>query len=141
MPGRVLDSVALTLSYEVLEGDGSQEAFQTPLGTNHAFQGWADRFLVTPGDGVEDLFVTLKATALGTTLIVVYHDFAANDGGYDYGQEWDIQLERPLFDNALVGVKFAAYEADANAENLARNQSTGQSFDLTKSWVYVQLRF
>src|SRR3546814_3361296 len=32
-------------------------AFQTPLATLHAFNGWADRFLSTPGNGLEDIYV------------------------------------------------------------------------------------
>jgi len=44
-----LTTVGITgnLGYEVLEGNSFQ-AFQTPLATLHAFQGWADKFLATP---------------------------------------------------------------------------------------------
>ncbi len=44
-----LTTIGITgkLGYEVLEGD-SVQAFQTPLATLHAFQGWADKFLATP---------------------------------------------------------------------------------------------
>jgi hypothetical protein len=46
--GWVVDSVTVKLSYELQEGDGGADRFVTILGTNHPFQGWADRFLVTP---------------------------------------------------------------------------------------------
>ena len=42
---------ALTAGYEELGSDGGVAAFQTPLATLHAFNGWADLFLTTPGDG------------------------------------------------------------------------------------------
>jgi hypothetical protein len=145
-----LDTVTVKGSYEVLEGDGTinpgtpnavGRAFQTPLGTNHAFQGWADRFLITPGDGIEDLFATLKLTGLGATAMLVYHDFSANNGGYSYGSEWDAVVEKPFATNWLVGVKYANYDASNDALNVARNTGSGQAFDLEKFWAYVQFKF
>ncbi len=50
-PNGPIDNVTVKLSYEFQEGSGGNDRFVTILGTNHAFQGWADRFLVTPGDG------------------------------------------------------------------------------------------
>jgi hypothetical protein len=38
--GKFVDSVTAKISYEKLGGDGGVKSFQTPLGTNHAFQGW-----------------------------------------------------------------------------------------------------
>ena len=38
-----IDGVALT-------------SFQTPLATGFKFQGWADKFLTTPPNGVRDLY-------------------------------------------------------------------------------------
>ena len=40
-----------SLGYESLGGDGTS-AFQTPLATLHAFNGWADRFLSNPASGL-----------------------------------------------------------------------------------------
>ena len=42
------------VSYEMQEGDGTY-SFKTPLGTNHAFQGWADSYLATPSQGLQDI--------------------------------------------------------------------------------------
>jgi hypothetical protein len=103
--GGPIEAVTLKVSYEVLEGDGEvltilppqrYNAVQTPLGTNHAFQGWADRFLVTPNDGIEDFFVTLSVKVFGAQFMAVYHDFNSNNDDYDYGTEWDLVLENPL---------------------------------------------
>ena len=147
-----IESVTVKGSYEVLEGDGGElvsgccggrvaRAFQTPLGTNHAFQGWADRFLITPADGIEDLFVTLQMKVWGANFMAMWHDFSANDDDYDYGTEWDLVLERPIANNFLVGIKYAYYDASGDALNKARNSISGQAFDLEKAWAYVQFKF
>jgi len=136
-----VEAVTLKAAFESLGGKGGVEAFQTPLGTNHPFQGWADRFLVTPGDGVHDLQFTLKAVTAGATLSVVYHDFSSDHDDYDYGSEWDLQLEKPFLKNYAVGLKYARYDADRNALNVARNSVSGQAFDIEKFWAYVQAKF
>jgi len=146
--GQTFDSTALAslevkASYEVLEGDGAN-AFQTPLGTNHAFQGWADRFLITPADGIEDLYGTLTASIYDTTVMIMYHDLAAENSNYDYGTEWDVALSRTFWDHYTFGLKYAAYDADESALNLARNgvASDGkQAFDLDKAWAWVEIEF
>ncbi len=140
-PGGFVSAITAKVSYEILGGDGGVSSLQTPLGTNHAFQGWADRFLITPGDGIQNLFLTLKATVGGATAMVVYHDLRSDHDGYDYGSEWDLLLEKPFYEHYTVGLKYAAYDADRNAMNLARNAVAGQAFDLTKVWAYLQVRF
>jgi hypothetical protein len=147
-----LESVTLKGSYEVLGGDGAVpvgkgkigRAFQTPLGTNHAFQGWADRFLTTPADGVVDIYGTLAFKIAGANLSLIYHDFSADHGDYNYGSEWDVQLSRPILEHYTVGIKYARYDASSNATNLARNgpASAGkQAYDLNKLWLWAELKF
>ena len=119
-------------------------AFQTPLGTNHAFQGWADRFLNTPADGIADLYGTLAAKVYGAQFALIYHDFNSDRDDYDYGTEWDGQVTRVIADHYTVGVKYASYEADQNALNRARNGAASggkQAFDLEKVWVWVEFKF
>ena len=43
-----------------MEGNGVK-GFTTPLATLHKFQGWADKFLATPVNGIEDEYVNLSA--------------------------------------------------------------------------------
>jgi len=147
-----LESVTLKMSYEVLGGDGAVtvgagkvgRAFQTPLGTNHAFQGWADRFLTTPADGVVDLHAMLAFKIAGAHLAFIHHDFDADHGDYDYGTEWDVQLSRPIREHYTVGVKVARYEAAGNATNLARNGAASagkQAYDLTRLWLWAEMKF
>ncbi len=146
-----VESVTLKGSYEVLEGDGPfrlgaarvARAFQTPLGTNHAFQGWADRFLSTPADGIVDLYGTLAVKAFGAQFLLLYHDFSSDRDDYDYGHEWNAQITRTFYDHYTVGLKYARYDADQNALNLARNGAASagmQAFDLDKVWAWVEFR-
>lgn len=55
-----------------------ENGLKTPL---HAFNGWADRFLTTPANGLEDTNLKL----LGTKLAVAAHDFKAEAPDEDYG--------------------------------------------------------
>jgi hypothetical protein len=133
-----LESATLTFSYELLGGKGGVNAFQTPLATLHVFQGFADRFLVTPGDGVADMHSGLSLKILGSNLGVIYHNFKSDRGSYDYGSEWDIAFEKPIDQNFLIGIQYADYQANNNPRNLATNSLTGQAFDMRRFWTYVQ---
>lgn len=124
------------LSYEVLGGDGSY-SFQTPLATLYAFQGLADQFLVTPAAGVRDLSLSFIASLAKTTLTVAYHDFRADQGGVDFGNEIDLVAVLPVARNLLLGAKYAVYWAD----EFPVNATSGETFDTTKSWVFAEYRF
>ena len=150
--GPWLEQLTVKGGYERLEGDGPQavrggrvaRAFQTPLGTNHAFQGWADRFLLTPADGIIDITATGIAKIRGAQLMLAWHDFSADRDGYGYGTEWDVQLTRVFRERYTAGVKYADYQADDNRLNLARNGAASagkQAFDLAVFWTWVEFRF
>ena len=98
------------LGYEVLEGDSTQ-AFRTPLGTLHAFQGWADKFLVTPADGIEDLYFSIATKVRGANIALIHHRFSPEAGGPDYGNEWDLVIKKPLTQRYSIVVKYAYYDA------------------------------
>jgi len=117
-------------SYEVLGGSGNAgEAFQTPLATLHAFQGWADLFLATPGGGIKDLFITASAKLLGGKWSLIYHDFSAETGGLDYGDELDFSAGWSFAEHYSVLAKFAVYNADQFA------------FDTNKFWLQLTADF
>jgi hypothetical protein len=139
--GGILESAGLKYDYELLEGKGDVRSFQTPLGTNHAFQGFADRFLITPGDGIQDHFVTLSAKVSGVQFSAAYHRFLSDLDSYPYGYEWDLQAERPIGNGFLTGLKWADYHADRDTLNVARNSATGQAFGLTRFWAYLQYSY
>ncbi len=76
--------LALRAGYESLEGEGANRRFITPLASLHPFNGWADVFLATPPDGLDDLYVaaTYKPEVTlehfsAPTFTVAYHDFEA----------------------------------------------------------------
>src|SRR5688572_3237464 len=106
----------LGLGYELLGGDGTI-AFQTPLATLHAFQGWADKFLTTPAAGIEDSYLRVslplgkrgKFTSFVAT--AVFHDYNADAGSVHYGEELDLQFVARTERMAFTA-KYADYRAD-----------------------------
>jgi Alginate export len=92
-------------------GSKNNVAFQTPLGTNHAFQGWADQFLVTPPQGVRDLYGTLGVMFYGVKMAAIYHQFDSAVGGRDYGHEIDAVISKKLSKHYTLQGKYAQYYA------------------------------
>ena len=111
------DVVGIGGGFERLSGDASTPgaAFRTPLATLHKFQGWADKFLATPGAGIDDLYLTVTVNAGGWKLAGNWHEFEAEDGGVDYGSELDISASRSLGNSTAVLVKAAFFDADSPA--------------------------
>ncbi|MBL6986751.1 MAG: alginate export family protein [Methylobacter sp.] len=100
---------------EQLNGSGANRTFDTPLGTNHAFQGWADIFLNTPNDGIRDLFGTVNAKFMENDSLVlssIYHDFTDDTGSIHYGKEWDFQAVKKFGKHYSLLAKYANYDAD-----------------------------
>jgi hypothetical protein len=102
----------LAVGGELLGADHGA-AFRTPLATLHAFNGWADRFLSTPEDGLRDVY--LKGTGSlpgGIGLAALFHRFTSKSGDNGFGREWDLQLSR-AFRPSLTGLlKFARFSPD-----------------------------
>jgi hypothetical protein len=98
--------------WEVLEGSPEEGRFATPLATLHAFNGWADRFLNTPPEGLEDLFVRVGGAAGRLMWQVVLHDFRAQSGVAVYGRELDVQAVLSTSWKQSFGLKAAFYDAD-----------------------------
>jgi hypothetical protein len=105
--------------YEVLGADAGAAltSFQTPLATLHKFNGWADKFLVTPPNGLHDAYGSVGYTwlkpgpfdAIGFT--AAYHRYDSDRLGQHYGDEFNLQasFKRGRY-TALV--KYADYDAD-----------------------------
>lgn len=99
--------------YEVLGSDDGTIGFATPLATGHAFNGWADVFLGTPADGLEDIYAFVGANLPGGVPVkVFYHKFDANDGSNDYGQEIDVVASKKFGKNWSVLAKYAYYDEE-----------------------------
>ena len=76
------------LEQERLASNDGVYGFQTPLGTNHLFQGWADLFLTTPRQGIRDSYVSAGAKLYKATLYGEYHRFRSDFGDFDFGKNW-----------------------------------------------------
>ena len=116
---------------EQLDGVGRNKAFQTPLGTNFAFQGWADQFLVTPDNGIRDVFgtVTTSLDRGEVALTGVYHDFFDDTGNIHYGQEWDFLASKKFGKHYTLLARYAYYNADQ------------YSTDTQKIWMQGNISF
>lgn len=118
---------ALAVGYEEL-GGARGGSFRTPLATLHAFNGWADLFLTTPGNGLRDAYVKLTAPLPAAVAFVgVYHDFTADRLGADYGTELDLQLSRKFGPAFTATVKSARFRRHSLAFP-----------DVTKLWVQLE---
>ena len=110
---------SLGVGYEVMEGNGVR-GFSTPLATLHKFDGWADKFLTTPPNGLERRYVTLGYTTKGVGVLetvsatAVYHQFDSNRLNIDYGSEVDLQLQAK-YQRFNFLLKYADYNAAAFA--------------------------
>jgi hypothetical protein len=121
-PALTVRGTTLRAGWEHLGGDG-EHALQAPLGTLHAFNGWADKFLSTPANGLEDRYLGL-GRAFGrerggarAAWQLAWHDYRADTGGVHYGREWDASLSLPLAKGASATLKYADYRADAFARD------------------------
>ena len=107
------NGLSLGLAYESLGGDAlAGVAFSTPLATLHAFQGWADKFLATPDEGIVDVFATVKYKAGKWNLTGVYHDFSSDVGSLDFGTEFDVSAGTKLTDNYGILFKGAFFSGE-----------------------------
>ncbi|MFC4296368.1 alginate export family protein [Novosphingobium tardum] len=106
--------------YEVLGADGGTAltSFQTPFATGFKFQGWADKFLTTPPDGVRDLYgsagYSLKTLGPLSAVNVqaAYHRFDSDRVVRRYGDEIDL-LASAKVRRTLVSLRYADYRAKA----------------------------
>jgi hypothetical protein len=121
---------AVTVGREVLGSDRGV-SFRTPLATLHAFNGWADLFLTTPGNGLRDTYV--KATAnlpAGISLVGAHHWFKADRLGADYGRELNAQLSRKFGPQLTGAIKAARFQRDLASLP-----------EVTKLWLQVEFTY
>ena len=124
-----------TLALERLDGNGVQ-AFQTPLATLHAFQGWADVFLNTPRDGVRDVSATASYAVAhppvgrSGVLTASWRDIHDADGSARYGRELDVSARLVLDARWALELKAAHFDGAAPAFP-----------DRDKVWAALDYRF
>ena len=131
--GLAMNAVTLGAGYEVLGADRGVAAtsFQTPLATLHKFNGWADKFLVTPPDGLRDLYGSAGygwKTVAGLDsagLIAIYHRFSSDRLERRYGDEIDLQASARKGRTTAI-VKYADY------------RTHGFATDTKKLWLSLE---
>jgi hypothetical protein len=129
--GVILGRWDLGLGWEVLGGDADKPgaAFRTPLGTNHAFNGWADLFLSTPDAGLDDRYLKVKFVQGKAVAQLRYHLFEAEDGGADFGDELDLSFGYKINDWLRADAKYARFEGDRGIA------------DVSKFWLMMTANF
>ena len=110
--GLAFGKVTAGAGYEVLGGSPGDGSFNTPLATLHKFNGWADKFLTTPADGLRDFFVSVGADLGRFALLGVYHDFSADSGGASWGSELDASVVYTAPWKQKFAIEAAVYDAD-----------------------------
>jgi hypothetical protein len=127
-----LSGFLANINYERLNSkSGNNEAFSTPLASKHRHNGWADKFLITPEDGLIDknLMLGYKSKWFGE-FKVIYHKFESENSHAKFGSEKDASYRRSLGINGLEGIlKYAKY----TSEEL--------SVDTRKFWVMINYKF
>ena len=114
--------------YELLGSDNGV-GFTTPFATLHKFQGFADKFLATPGQGIQDIYVTAVTKVSSVKLVATYHNLTSDVDGIDYGNELDLVAVYKINKSYGVLAKFAVYSADDKAT------------DTNKLWIQATAKF
>lgn len=140
--GLDVSAFKLTAGYELLGSDSGATgiaggfAFQTPFATLHKFNGWADKFLTTPGTGIQDYYAGVGYTVpkLGKAGPLVasftFHRFSSDRLSIHYGDEYNAQVTLKLNKHLSALVKYADYERKGIAS------FTGDA-DTKKFWAQI----
>ena len=129
--------VAFGGGYELLGSDENDAGvgnvgFRTPLATLHAFNGWADVFLTTPPNGLQDFYAFAQVTLpWDVPLRLVYHKYESDKESDDLGQEINVLASKKFGKHWTVLTKYAYYDGK---EAPAR-------FDVHKFWAQVEFNF
>ena len=127
-PSLTYDQWTVSGMFESIAGNGSS-AMQFSLGTNHAFNGWVDKFLTTPVNGLVDSNVTLQHVFKsdnkfidGAKALIRYHKFRAQNANpiMDYGSEVDFFLEKSFKNNLTIGLQSGRYKAKGLYTNTSK---------------------
>jgi hypothetical protein len=123
------------INYEKLSSNDGLYAFQTPLGTNHLFQGWADHFLTTPRQGIRDTYLSAGGKIQKAQLYLEYHQFKSDFGSIDFGKELDFSITYPFTKQLTGRLEYADFKEDDVLAGAARKP------DLNKVWVTLMFNW
>ena len=126
--GTKVAAINLSIGYESLGSDNGI-GFSTPLATLHKFQGFTDKFLGTPAQGVNDIYIKASGKMGKLGLTAVLHQLDSDVDSIDYGKEVNLVGSYPLADKVGLLVKYANYSANDH------------SVDSSKLWAMLTLKF
>ncbi|MCB0322582.1 MAG: hypothetical protein KDD69_03380 [Bdellovibrionales bacterium] len=116
--GAAISAVTFRAGYENLGSDNGEVGFSTPFATLHKWNGWADKFLVTPAAGLQDAYGGVRYGLKDVsdhvqkvTVDAVYHYFAADRGDQKFGDELDFEATIDFLRYVQCGVKYAHYDS------------------------------
>lgn len=152
--GASYGNFSLRADQELLSSNNGQYAFQTPFGTNHLFQGWVDKFLVTPLEGIKDTFVTANYKYGDFMFFADYHVYKSDENfnkvgggtGDKYGTEWNAAVTYNVNKNLMTKLEYGKYSEDdhyallaGTANSVAGNR--GRIRDTEKIWLTAMYTF
>lgn len=122
-----LDNFSIVVGWELLGSDNGS-AVQMPFGSQHKFNGFADMFIVTPPQGLENAYVSAAYTLPlpgKPRANLIHHWFQSAAGGTGYGTEWD----------AVIAAKFGKVSLLAK---YASFRSEGFAVDTERFWLQLE---
>ncbi|MEJ2111963.1 MAG: hypothetical protein P8Z37_19040 [Acidobacteriota bacterium] len=109
--------LSLKVGHEVLGGSPEGGQFNTPLATLHIWNGWADKFLTTPMNGLKDTYFSLGNNTKRFNLSGAFHWFRSETGAVNYGKEMDLLAAYTSPWSQVFAIKTAFYRADSYSED------------------------
>lgn len=128
--GVKVSGVTVKLGNEIQGSDDGDKGFVTPYGTNHKFGGWADRFLGTPDQGLDDKYISVATKAGPVKLVAAYHDFEGVDDSEDFGSEINLLAAGKINKNFSAGIKYASF-----------SEGDDRQGDTDKFWAWIGAKF
>ena len=135
--GAIIKPVSFGGGYEVLGTDSDDAGtgsvgFKTPLATLHSFNGWADVFLATPAQGLQDAYAYVQVDLPAQIPVrAIYHKYKADSGGADFGQELNLLASRKFGKYWTAMLKYAYYDG----------KDAPYAFNIHKFWAQIEFNF
>jgi hypothetical protein len=123
------ERLTVKVGRELLGGSPEKGAFQTPLATLFKFNGWADKFLVTPTGGLIDWYASSEGKLGSFGWAAAYHDFHSDAGSDRYGFELDARAVMTTRWKQSFGLSAAFYRTE------------GLASDTSKLWFWTEYGF
>lgn len=104
----------LLVKYELLD-ENSQISFVTPLASLHDFNGWADKFLLTPAGGLQDYSGQYIWRNNPWQIDARYHTFSAADGSGSYGDEFDVDISFNITRDTQILLRYGNFKSSSDS--------------------------